>query len=62
MWNAKQNINLSYGKQGEQLLKWGGHSASLDKTKYNAEGNANSLRVATKSCNKQNYKYDNKWL
>ena len=46
--------------KGEQLLKWGGHSASLDKTKYNAEGNADSLRVATKSCNKQNYKYDNK--
>ena len=39
--------------QGEQLLKWGGHSASLDKTKYNAEGHANSLRVAKKSCNKQ---------
>ena len=49
-----------YGKQGEQLLKWGGHSACLDKTKYNAEGNADSLRVATKSYNKQNYKYDNK--
>ena len=30
MWNIKQNI-YSYGKQGEQLLKWGGHSASLDK-------------------------------
>ena len=59
MWNTKQNI-LSYGKQGEQLLKWGGHSASLDTTKYNAEGNVDSLRVATKSCNKQNYKYVNK--
>ena len=59
MWNTIQNIE-SYGKQGEQLLKWGGHSASLDKTKYNAEGNADSLRVATKSCNTQNYKYDNK--
>ena len=46
MWNTKQNI-LSYGKQGEQLLKWAGHSARLDKTKYNAEGNADSLRVAT---------------
>ena len=22
---------MSYGKQGEQLLEWGGHSASLDK-------------------------------
>ena len=52
MWNTKQNI-WSYGKQGGQLLKWGGHSASLDKTKYNAEGNADSLRVAKKSCNKQ---------
>ena len=41
-------------------MKWGGHSASFDKTKYNAEGNADSLRVATNSCNKQNYKYDNK--
>ena len=59
MWNTKQNIE-SYGKQGEQLLKWGGHSASLDKTKNNAEGNADSFRVATKSCNTQNYKYDNK--
>ena len=38
----------------------GGHSGSLDKTKNNAEGNADSLRVATKSCNKQTYKYDNK--
>ena len=44
MWNTKQNIK-SYGKQGEQLLKWGGLSASLDKTKYNAEGNAYSLSV-----------------
>ena len=52
MWNKKQNI-YSYGKQGEQLLKWGGHSASLDKIKYDAWGNADSLRVATKSCNKQ---------
>ena len=52
--------HLVNGKQGEQLLKLGGHSASLDKTKYNAEGNADSLRVATKSCNNQNYKYDNK--
>ena len=52
MWNIKQN--------NEQLLKWGGHSASLEKTKYNTEGNADSLRVATKSCNTQNYKYDNK--
>ena len=58
MWNTKQNIE-SYGKQSEQLLKWGGHSASLDKTKYNANGNSDSLRVATKSSNKQNYKYDN---
>ena len=52
MWNIKQNIK-SYGKQGEQLLKWGVHSASLDKTKYSAEGNVASLRVATKSCTKQ---------
>ena len=52
MWNIKQNI-YSYGKQAEQLLKWGGYSASLDKTKYNVEGNADSLRVATKSYNKQ---------
>ena len=57
MWNTKQNIKPS-GKQGEKLLKWDGHSASLDTAKYNTEGNANSLRVATKSCNKQNYKYD----
>ena len=35
--------------QGEHLLKWGGHSASLDQTKYNAEGNADSLSGATKS-------------
>ena len=52
MWTIKQNIK-SYGKQGEQLLKWGGHSASLDKTKYIAKGNADSFRVTTKSCNKQ---------
>ena len=33
--------NKSYGKQGEQLLKSGGHSASLDETiKY--RGNADS--------------------
>ena len=51
MWNIKQII-YSYGKQGEQLLKWGDHSASLDKIKYNAD-NADSLRVATKSWNKQ---------
>ena len=50
--NEKHKTNI-YGKQGEQLLEWGGHSASLDKIKYNAEGNADSLRVATKSCNKQ---------
>ena len=37
----KTNIQ-SYGKQGEQLLEWGGHSASLDKIKYNAEGNADN--------------------
>ena len=30
MWNINQNI-YSYWKQGEQLLKWDGHSASLDK-------------------------------
>ena len=35
-------------KQGEQLLKWGGHSASLDKIKYNAEGNADSLKSGHK--------------
>ena len=52
MWNIKQNI-YSYGKQSEKLLKWGGHSASLDKIKYNAGGNADSLIVAAKSCNKQ---------
>ena len=52
MWNIKQNI-YSYGKQGEQLMKWGGYSASLDEIEKNAEGNADSLRVATKSCNKQ---------
>ena len=40
-------------KQGEQLLKGGDHSASQDKIKYNAEGNADSLRVTTKSCNQQ---------
>ena len=56
----KHKTKKSYGKQGEQVLKWDGHSASLDKTKYNAEGNSDSLRVATKSCNKQTYKYDNK--
>ena len=47
MWNTEQNI-YSYGKQCEQLLKWGGHSASLDKTKYNAEGNADSLKSGHK--------------
>ena len=47
MWNIKQNI-YSYGKQGEQLLKWGGHSASLDKIKYNAEGNADSSKSGHK--------------
>ena len=52
--------HLVIRKAGEQLLKWGGHIASLDKTKYNAEGNADSLRVVTKSCSKQNYKYDTK--
>ena len=34
MWNIKQNI-YSYGKQGEQLLKWGGHSASLEVLRLN---------------------------
>ena len=34
-------------------MKWGGHSANMDKANYNAEGNEDSLRVATKSCNKQ---------
>ena len=68
--NGNVNQNINYGKQGEQLLKWGGHSASLDKTKYNAKGNADSLRVATKSCDKflfivgnltsKHYKFDNK--
>ena len=53
MLNIKQNIK-SYGKQGEQLLDWGGHSASLDKTKYNAKGNADNLRVATKLSKKAN--------
>ena len=43
MWNIKQNI-YSFGKQGEHVLKWDGHSASLDKLKYNAESNADSLR------------------
>ena len=33
MWNIKQNIK-SYGKQGEQLLKWGGHSARLEQFSY----------------------------
>ena len=47
MWNIKQNI-YSYGKQGEQLFKWGGHSASLDKIKYNAEGNADSRKSGHK--------------
>ena len=52
MRNMKQNIQ-SDGKQGEQILKWGGHCANLDKTKYNAEGNADNPRATTKSCNKQ---------
>ena len=52
--NVKHKTNIqSYGKQGEQLLERGGHSASSGKIIYNAEGNADSLRVATKSCNKQ---------
>ena len=48
--NPKKHLVIR--KAVEQLLKWDGHSASLDKTKYTAEGNADSLRVATKSCNK----------
>ena len=51
MWNIKQNIK-SYGKQGEQLL--GGHSASFDKTKYNAEGNADSLMSGHKCMQQAN--------
>ena len=65
MWNTKQTFShtesrVNYKIRNEQLLKWGGHSASFDKAKYHAEGNPDSLRVATKSCTKQNYKYDNK--
>ena len=47
--------NKSYGKQGEQLLKSGGHSASLDKTnKYKGQwGQPNNHQVVTKLCNKQ---------
>ena len=47
--------NKSYGKQGEQLLKSGGHSASLDVTnKYRGQcGQLNKHQVVTKSCNKQ---------
>ena len=51
--NWRQFTKGTRGKPNEQLLKWVGHSASLDKIKYNAEGNADSPRVATKSCNKQ---------
>ena len=36
-----QTCNKDHGKQGEQLLKLGGHSASLDKTNKNAEDNVN---------------------
>ena len=42
-------------KQGEQLLRSGGHSASLDETnKYRGQcGQLNNNQVVTKSCNKQ---------
>ena len=45
MWNIKQNIS-SYGKQGEQLLKW--VDTVLAWTKYNAEGNADSHKSGHK--------------
>ena len=62
MWNMKQNI-LSYGKQGEQLLKRDGYSASLDKTKYNAEGNARTVLGWPQShATSKFYKYDNKQI
>ena len=48
-------FNKSYGKQGEQLLKAGGHSASLDeRNKYRRHcEQPNNHQVVTKSCNKQ---------
>ena len=47
--------NKSYGKQDEQLLKSGGHSASFDETnKYRGQcGQPNDHQVVKKSCNKQ---------
>ena len=53
--NEYTNMDKSYGKQGEQLLKSGGHSASLDETnKYRGQcGQPNYHQVVTKSCNKQ---------
>ena len=47
--------------QGEQLLKWGGHSASLDKQNTMQRANAESLRVATShATSKHHTHYDNK--
>ena len=53
--NEYTNMEQAYGKQGEQLLKSGGHSASFDETnKYRGQcGQLNNNQVVTKSCNKQ---------
>ena len=56
-----RNHNRSTALERSVLNYWGlkpvlwdpNLALSLDKIKYNAEGNADSLRVAKKSCNKQ---------
>ena len=59
MWNIKQN-SLSYGKQSEQLLKWVGHSASLDKQKTMQRAMRTVLEWPQSYATSKNYKYDNK--
>ena len=53
--NKYTNMEQVYGKQGEQLLKSGGHSASLDETnKCRGQcGQPNNHQVVPNSCNKQ---------
>ena len=52
MNNRNRNVKNKTFSLRESRVS-GGHSGSLDKTKYNTKCNADSLRVATKSCIKQ---------
>ena len=60
--NEYTNMEQVLRKNGEQLLKSGGHSASLDETnKYRGQcGQPNNHQVVTKSCNKHHNKYKSK--